>query len=88
MTSSSVINAAGNKARCHFGFLMVCLCCELVIICNPWFIVMSIFSILVLFINGVFGLRNDVVHHLLTPHFFVWFVEWSELIHHHLIHHS
>jgi hypothetical protein len=30
-------------------------------------------------------LINDVVHHLLTPHFFVWFVEWSELIHHHLI---
>jgi hypothetical protein len=30
-------------------------------------------------------LRNEVVHHLLTPHFFVWFVEWSELIHHHLI---
>jgi hypothetical protein len=25
--------------------------------------------------NGVFGLRNDIVHHLLTPHFFVWFVE-------------
>jgi hypothetical protein len=39
-------------------------------------------------LNGVFGLRNDVVHHLLTPHFFVWFVEWSELIHHHLIPHS
>jgi transposase InsO family protein len=39
-------------------------------------------------INGVFGLRNDIVHHLLTPHFFVWFVEWSELIHHHLIPHS
>jgi hypothetical protein len=33
---------------------------------------------------GVFGLRNYIVHHLLTPHFFVWFVEWSELIHHHL----
>jgi hypothetical protein len=38
--------------------------------------------------NGVFGLRNDIVHHLLTPHFFVWFVELSELIHHHLIPHS
>jgi hypothetical protein len=38
--------------------------------------------------NGVFGLRNDVVHHLLIPHFFVWFVEWSELIHHYLIPHS
>jgi hypothetical protein len=36
----------------------------------------------------VFGLRIDIVHHLLTPHFFVWFVEWSELIHHHLIPHS
>jgi hypothetical protein len=39
------------------------------------------------FCNGVFGLRN-VVHHLLSPHFFVWFVEWSELIYHHLIHNS
>jgi hypothetical protein len=38
--------------------------------------------------NGVFGLKNYIVHHLLTPHFFVWFVEWSELIHHHLIPHS
>jgi hypothetical protein len=28
---------------------------------------------------GVFSLRDDIVHHLLTPHFFVWFVEWSEL---------
>jgi hypothetical protein len=33
-------------------------------------------------------LRNDVVHYLLTPHFFVWFVEWSELINHHLIPYS
>jgi hypothetical protein len=40
------------------------------------------------FSYGVFGLRNDTVHHLLTLHFFVWFVEWSELIHHHLIPHS
>jgi hypothetical protein len=23
----------------------------------------------------LFGLRNELVHHLLTPHFFVWFVE-------------
>jgi hypothetical protein len=38
--------------------------------------------------NVVFGLRNDVVYHLLTPHFFVWFVEWSELIYHHLIPYS
>jgi hypothetical protein len=37
---------------------------------------------------GVFGLRNDVVYHLLTPHFFVWFMEWSELIYHHLIPYS
>jgi hypothetical protein len=29
-----------------------------------------------------------VVHHLLSPHFFVWFVEYSELIHHNLIPHS
>jgi hypothetical protein len=48
---------------------------------------MSQFLILVL-TNRVFGLMNDIVHHLLTPHFFVWFVEWSELIHHHLIPHS
>jgi hypothetical protein len=33
----------------------------------------------------MFGLRNELVHHLLTPHFFVWFVKWNELIHHHLI---
>jgi hypothetical protein len=38
-------------------------------------------------IYGAFGLRNDITYHLLTPHFFVWFVEWSELIHHHLIPH-
>jgi hypothetical protein len=23
----------------------------------------------------LFGLRDELVHHLLTPHFFVWFVE-------------
>jgi hypothetical protein len=33
----------------------------------------------------LFGLRNDLIYRLLTPHFFVWFVEWIELIHHHLI---
>jgi hypothetical protein len=33
----------------------------------------------------LFGLRNDLVHRLLTPHFFVWFMEWIELIHHQLI---
>jgi uncharacterized protein YutE (UPF0331/DUF86 family) len=26
-------------------------------------------------INKMFGLRNDLVHRLRTPHFFVWFVE-------------
>jgi hypothetical protein len=36
----------------------------------------------------LFGLRNDLIHRLLTPHFFVWFVEWIELIHHHLISYS
>jgi hypothetical protein len=35
--------------------------------------------------TGVFGLRNEIVNHILTPQFFVWFVEQSELIHHHLI---
>jgi hypothetical protein len=39
-------------------------------------------------IYSVFGLRDELVHHLLTPHFFVWFVDWNELIHHHLIPHS
>jgi hypothetical protein len=33
------------------------------------------------------GLRNEVVHYLLIPHFLVWFVEWNELIHHHFIPH-
>jgi hypothetical protein len=32
--------------------------------------------------------RNELVHHLLTPHFFIWFVEWIELIHHHPIPYS
>jgi hypothetical protein len=31
----------------------------------------------------VFGMRNELVHHLFTSHFFVWFAEWNELIHHH-----
>jgi hypothetical protein len=26
-------------------------------------------------IYSVFGLRNEVIHLLLTPHFFIWFVE-------------
>jgi hypothetical protein len=25
--------------------------------------------------NNMFGSRNELVYHLLTPHFFVWFVE-------------
>jgi hypothetical protein len=25
--------------------------------------------------NNVLGLSNEVVHHILTPHFVVWFVE-------------
>jgi hypothetical protein len=33
----------------------------------------------------VFGLRNEVVHNLLTSHFLVWFVEWNKLIYHHFI---
>jgi hypothetical protein len=45
-------------------------------------------NLIILNSNGVFGLRNDIVHHLLTPHFFVWFVELNELINHHLIPHS
>jgi hypothetical protein len=31
--------------------------------------------IVMLCIYEVFGLRNELVHHLLTPYFFVWFVE-------------
>jgi hypothetical protein len=36
----------------------------------------------------LFGWRIELVHHFLTPHFFVWFVEWNESIHHHLITYS
>jgi hypothetical protein len=36
----------------------------------------------------MFGLRNELVHHLFTPHFFIWFVKWIELIHHHPIPYS
>jgi hypothetical protein len=39
-------------------------------------------------INRLFGLRIELVHHLLTPYFFVWFVEWNESIHHYLITYS
>jgi hypothetical protein len=41
-----------------------------------------------IYIFRVFGLRIELVHHLLIPHFFVWFVEWNVLIHHHPIPHS
>jgi hypothetical protein len=33
------------------------------------------------------GVWFKVVHHLLTSHLFVWFVEWNKLIHHHFIAH-
>jgi hypothetical protein len=36
------------------------------------------------YIFSVFGLRNEVIYLLLTPHFFIWFVEYNELIYHHL----
>jgi hypothetical protein len=39
-------------------------------------------------IKRVFGLRNEVIHLLLTPHFFIWFVEYNGLIHHHHIPHK
>jgi hypothetical protein len=35
--------------------------------------------------SKVFGLMNELVHHLLTAHFFVWFMKWNELIHYYLI---
>lgn len=37
--------------------------------------------------NTMFGLKNGIVHYLITPHFLVWFMEWNELIDHHFIHH-
>jgi hypothetical protein len=39
----------------------------------------------ILTLRVVFSLRNEIVHHLLISHFFVWFVEYNELIHHHFI---
>jgi hypothetical protein len=39
-------------------------------------------------LKGVFGLRNVIVYYLLTTHFFVWFMKWNELIHHHFIPHK
>jgi hypothetical protein len=35
-----------------------------------------------------FGLRIRWAHHLAIPRLFVWFVEWDELTHHHLISHK
>jgi hypothetical protein len=35
----------------------------------------------------LFGVTNNLVYRLLTPHFY-WFVEYIELIHHHLISYS
>jgi hypothetical protein len=32
-------------------------------------------TLLVCLVYSVFGLRNKVIHLLLTPHFFIWFVE-------------
>jgi hypothetical protein len=40
------------------------------------------------FFYGVFSLSNEVVHFLLTAHFFIWLEEWNELIHHHFIPHE
>jgi hypothetical protein len=34
---------------------------------------------------GVFDLKNGVIHHLPTPHFFIWFMEWDGLINHQFI---
>ena len=36
----------------------------------------------------MFGLRNKLVHYLQIPYFFIWFVKWNRLIHHHLIPHE
>jgi hypothetical protein len=38
-------------------------------------------------IYRMFGLRNELVRHLLAALFFVWFVECNELIYHHFIPH-
>jgi hypothetical protein len=39
-------------------------------------------------ITRLFGLSNELVHHLLSSYFFVWFTKWNGLIHHHLIFHK
>ena len=36
--------------------------------------------------TSVFSLRNEMIYHLLT--FCIWFVEWNDFNHHHLIHHK
>jgi hypothetical protein len=56
--------------------------------CTRWGTPSSIGNKIIPPIYKVFGLRNNLVQHLLAPHFFVWFVEWNGLIHHHLIPHS
>jgi hypothetical protein len=33
----------------------------------------------------MFGLRNEVVYHLATLHYLVWFIEWNEFFHHYFI---
>jgi hypothetical protein len=47
----------------------------------------SMSSVIYSVIYRAFGLRNKLVHYLLTLHF-VWLVEWKGLIHHHLIPHK
>lgn len=37
---------------------------------------------------NVFGLRNEVIYHLLTLYFLVWFMQWNELINHYFIPYS
>jgi hypothetical protein len=56
--------------------------------CKEYYVSLLIDQKIIQIINKLFGLRNDLVHRLLTPHFFVWFVEWIKLIHHHLIPYS
>jgi hypothetical protein len=34
------------------------------------------------------GLSNELVHHLLIPYFFVWFMKWNGLMYHHIIPHK
>jgi hypothetical protein len=43
---------------------------------------------MILYIYGVFGLGNELVYHLLTPHIFYLVFGMDKLIHHHPISHS